>query len=205
MALADLIAALEADVERQAADILAAGRAEAERIRQTTADALARRRAERLAQHEQQSRHALARQLTQAEARLRGELLAAREALLTSVLAGARTQLAGLQKGEVYQRLLADELLDALSYADPHGAVVRCPPALAAPARAALNSGHESVMVEEDAAMGAGFRVIAEGGRVEVDQTLETRLRRLEPRLRIEIVQRVERVATAGEDGHALG
>jgi vacuolar-type H+-ATPase subunit E/Vma4 len=64
------------------------------------------------------------------------------------------------------------------------------------------------VTVELDDTIRAGFRVVAEDGRIEVNKTIESRLRRMEPRLRMEIVHRLEAMLDAQADernAYAMG
>jgi vacuolar-type H+-ATPase subunit E/Vma4 len=209
VALADLIAALEADVERKAVDEHEAGRREAEHIGVTSAQRLTQQRAELLAMHEASRRRVLAGEVAEAETAIRARLLDARERVLGRIFDRVREQLPGLQSGEPYRSGLANELADALTYVQgADDVMVRCAPSLVSALRPLLAAG-TALRLEADASILAGFRVLAGGGRVEVDRTLETRLRRLAPQLRIDIVRRLEAAATEtgrpGSGEHALG
>jgi vacuolar-type H+-ATPase subunit E/Vma4 len=204
--MAQLVAALEADVKRKVTEELEAGRALAERILRTAQERVARERAELLAERETSTRRRLALQAAESEARLRRHLLEAREAALSRVLDRVRQDLAELQTSGAYRQALADELADAFAYvAGEADIVVRGAPGLA-PMLARLLDGRP-LRLEPDATITAGFRILANGGRIEVDKTLESRLRRMEPQLRIEIVRQLETRALAAADGgaHALG
>jgi vacuolar-type H+-ATPase subunit E/Vma4 len=203
VALKDLIAALEAEVEEKVAHELDSARNEAARIAAESAQWIARRRAELLSAREASIRRELAGQLAEAEARVRTEWLAARESVILKVLDLVRSRLPHLQQDDAYRNAFAREVADALSYVDPKDVVIRCAPGIA-PHMARLLDGRNGMCIENDASIIAGFRVIAENGRVEVDKTLDTRLRRLEPSLRIEIVRRLEaELPRAGLEGNA--
>jgi len=203
VALADLIAALEADVERTAVEEREAGRREAEHIRESSAQRLAGLRAELLAKHETTRRRMLAAEVADAEAVIRTRLLGARERVLTDVFDRVRERLPALQAAGPYRSGLADELNEAFSYVEgADDIVVRCAPSLVQPLRPLL-ARLTNARLEADDSIRAGFRVFARDGHVEVDQTLEARLRRLAPLLRIDIVRRLETAAEQAATGDA--
>jgi vacuolar-type H+-ATPase subunit E/Vma4 len=208
MALADLIAALEADVVRKAAEEREAGQREAERIHVETAQRIAAQRVDLLARHESTRRRLMAAHVAGAEGEVRAKVLAARERVLAAIFERVLDRLPALQATGTYRNTIAIELEDALSYVDGEDdLVVRCAPGLVQTLRPLLTA-RLNARLEADDAIRAGFRVIANGGRVEVDHTLESRLRRLAPALRIDIVRRLEAVAEracTGQVPHALG
>jgi vacuolar-type H+-ATPase subunit E/Vma4 len=203
VALKDLIAALEAEVEEKVAHELEAARNEAARIAAESAQLIARRRAELFSAREASIRRELAGELAEAEARVRTDWLAARESVIRKVLDVVRSRLPNLQQDDAYRNAFAGEVADALSYVEARDVIIRCAPGIA-PHMARLLEGRSWMRIENDASISAGFRVIAENGRVEVDKTLDTRLRRLEPQLRIEIVRRLEtELPGPGQKGNA--
>jgi vacuolar-type H+-ATPase subunit E/Vma4 len=207
MALTDLIAALEAEVAEKAAAEIEAGRREAERITLESQQSIARRRAELLAGREAVLRRDLMPEYAEAEASLRVQWMAARERVIRDVLRRAEAALPGLQDRDAYQIALAGEVTDALSYVEPRGVVVRSSRALLARLSRLLDR-RSWVTVELDDTIRAGFRVVAEDGRIEVNKTIESRLRRMEPRLRMEIVHRLEAMLDAQADernAYAMG
>jgi vacuolar-type H+-ATPase subunit E/Vma4 len=191
MALTDLIAALETEVGEKAAAEIETGQREAARIALESQQSIARRRAELLSAREAALRRELVPEYAESEARSRVAWLAARESVIRNVLRHAEASLPRLQESDAYGNAFADEVTDAMSYVEPEDVVVRCSRALHA-RMARLLDGRSWVTIEIDDTIRAGFRVVAEGGRVEVDKTLESGLRRLEPLLRMEIVHRLE-------------
>ena len=199
MALTDLMAALAADVQAKAEQELEAGRREAERIRRESDEAIARRRAELLSAHESATRRSLMEKAAEAESAVRGKLLAAREEVIRQVLTAVHSRLSSVQTGADYLAIVPEELREALSYVPDVDVEIRCSPALVT--HLTRFTANRAIRIMADSGIVAGFRISAEGGRVQVDQTLETRLARLEPVVRMQIVRQLEQWDAAQHNG----
>jgi vacuolar-type H+-ATPase subunit E/Vma4 len=121
----------------------------------------------------------------------RRELLVARHDAVEAVLERVRAALPGLVKDPRYLRSVGPEFDEALEMVAGADATLLA----AAPVADALGSRRPpgiSIQVEPDL---AGFRLTTTDGRVEILATLEERLRRLVPRLRIELGRELEEAA----------
>ncbi|MBX6363835.1 MAG: hypothetical protein IRZ00_08205 [Gemmatimonadetes bacterium] len=189
MALEHLLAAIEREGEAAVARELDAARGEAEHI---LADARARveaRRAERLAARERELRASLEAELAAERRRAAGDLLRARWRLVERIVEAARAELPAAVESAAFAEALPAQLEDALAYLGDDGGIVRCSPALA-PLVSTWLAGRPGISVEPCAEL-LGIRVDGNGA-VEVDDTLDARLRRLGPRLAMDLLRLAE-------------
>ncbi|HEY7636943.1 MAG TPA: V-type ATP synthase subunit E [Gemmatimonadales bacterium] len=189
MALDHLLQALERQAAETAAEQLKAARAEAGRIEAQAEEGLARRMTAGLEGEELALRADAERTIAAARNSHRRQVLEARERLLARIFARAEELLG--EGGSDLADSLTTEVRQALDYLGGGLAVVHCPPSAVPRLRADL-SGIESVDVQPDAALRAGFRVRAADGSVLVDHTPERRLSALRSRLAIELLRRIE-------------
>ncbi|HET9986729.1 MAG TPA: V-type ATP synthase subunit E [Longimicrobiales bacterium] len=185
MALQHLLAAIARDGDEAARRELDAAREEAERILAEARARIEARLADRLKVRERTLRASLEAELAAERRRAAGELLRARWRLVERILADAAARLPAAAQSAAFAEALPAQLEEALAYLGDGGGVVRCPPPLV-PLVSTLLAGRPGISVEacED---GAGIRVLVPGA-VEVDDTLEARLRRLGPRLAMELL-----------------
>jgi vacuolar-type H+-ATPase subunit E/Vma4 len=200
MALAELLSALERDVETRVSAELAAAQAEADRVTRDVDARIAAQREQVLTRHADETRARLAHHLAETRASARRELLSARERMLRDVFDTARTRLAVLVDDPAYRASLASQVSEALSYLDGHADLTAvCSPGLVEVMRRALGE-HPLVDVVPDPAVGTGFRIATADGKVDVDQTLEVRLTRMQDIVAMEIVRILE-----GDEADAVG
>lgn len=189
MALEHLLAAIARDGEAAVARELDAARSEAERILAEARARVEARRADRLAARERELRASLEAELAAERRRAAGELLRARWRLVERILEAARAELPAAVESAGFAEVLPAQLDDALAYLGDDGGVVHCPPALA-PLVSTLLAGRPGISVEPSTGL-LGIRVEANGA-VEVDDTLDARLRRLGPRLAMDLLRLAE-------------
>ena len=91
---------------------------------------------------------------------------------------------------KAYQSALHSEVERAIEFIGSDGTTVRCARTIEGVVRGAVGS-LDGVKVEVDGSVGSGFVVSDGSGRVQVDATLEGRLRRLAPTLSVEILGRI--------------
>jgi V/A-type H+-transporting ATPase subunit E len=172
-----------AGADAQADDIRRRSRAAAEAEREAIL-ARARNKAERI------------RDQAVAAARLQGEMrkLAGREQVLAEAFAAARPRLAGVGRRADYDRVLRTLLRDALAALGAEAAVIRADPQ----ARTILAAGPLADLSREanvrltlgpELPHGTGVIVETADGRRRYDNTLETRLERMQDRLRARVFQ----------------
>jgi vacuolar-type H+-ATPase subunit E/Vma4 len=192
MSLESLLSALSREAEAQIESDLAGARAEAEAITSSARERTERRRAELAAVRDAERHAAVEVTLLAARRDSARELLDAQRAFLERVFAAVRPTLVDALTTSAYRNALPGLLADALASVGGRQISVRGHPRMLADLRAAIaplaNTG-----VEGDETLGAGFRIIADGGAVEVDCTLEGRLAALAPRLSIEILEQLEK------------
>ena len=188
MGLEELIGELERDGRERLDRELEAARAEAERRSGEAAARRERRRAEALAALDRELEAESAVALAEARRRARAGVLAAREAMLERVFDAARTRLGEAARSSAATGLFERTLEESLLVVAGSPIVVRVSPALEAFVRERL-AGREDVRLDVDGSTGSGFVVAAADGSVEVDGTLEGRLARLAPRLRVEVLR----------------
>jgi vacuolar-type H+-ATPase subunit E/Vma4 len=185
-----LRAALEAEAQVRAGDVLRRAFEEAWRIRHEAEAEAARRLAWTLAPHEAKLRRAARHSIGAARHRAQERVLRERQALLDRVFDEAASEWGAIIASDTYQRSLAEQVKHALGYlCGP--AVIECPPSLAPMLRSAIRA-RDDVEVAVDPGVPPGFRVRAQDGSVQVDATLEARLERERPRLAIELLRRLE-------------
>lgn len=191
MALPGLIEALELEARTEAAAILEGARGRAEGYLRS-----AEARLDRTLETEAASREgALWREEERRSARrsrfLWRRLLLEREAGLARILDRARDRLPGALADERYRRSIGDQMGSVLEYVGDQAAEIRAPEALCQAIQDAVAARpRTAVVVDPDA--GSGFRLVAGDGRLEVDATLERRLERDWPALRIELARSLE-------------
>jgi vacuolar-type H+-ATPase subunit E/Vma4 len=189
VAIAELIAGLEQDAERQRQAIRRDAAAEALAIETAATQAVAEIASRHLEQERARRRATADQALTRARHEARARELAAQHALIARILSRARTWLPAAAASREYLDVLPSQLAEALSFLEGVPARVRCPSALVAPLRVALD--RQDVAVAADESVAPGFIVEAIDGSVAVDQTLTARLARIERRLVIELWREV--------------
>jgi vacuolar-type H+-ATPase subunit E/Vma4 len=194
LGLEELIGRLERDAAARIATIEAEAQAEVDAVEASAARAASRISEEALAARRAERRVRLDRELSEARHTARADRLRAEHALLARVMDRASALLLGddIDRGEALTWALPARVAEALRFVEGRAARVRCRPALAPSIRSAT-AGRAGVAVEEVPSMAPGFSVVAEDGSLEVDDTLPSRLRRLRPRLLIELLAEVER------------
>lgn len=194
MALADLIKALEADVEAQARKILEDAKLHADRIAQESQDRVRSVRAADVGATERAARAAAARLIAETEHSVRSERIVARSAMLDAIFEDAAARLATVLEDARYLRSIPTQLRDAVSFVSPTAQLeIRCSPVLRDVIGGALQAGGR-IRISADGSANNGFEVVAEGGRLRVDGTLEGRLTRLRPWLSIEVLRGFDNV-----------
>lgn len=172
MAIADLVAAIEAEARAQISAVLAAGEAEASAIEAEAERARRDHRASTLQVWQAEHQRAADAQLVAAERRARALVLAARAAMLERI----RLEVHALLPSLVDHTLGRALVTAALSCASGPG-VLRCAPHLAN-----LIVAPEELRVEPDPAVATGVQIeLASGARVVA--TLEALCEREWPRL----------------------
>jgi len=186
-----MIDGLLATLERNALAEIARAEAEGRNRAQTITDAAERRMGERrdaaLGSRRAEGRAALERALAATRRGARERVLEARAALLDRVFAAIRAILPDVATTAEYQARIANELEQARAFTAERPAVVRCAPALAERLRQVARTNGR-LKIEPDGGISAGFRVATQDGALEVDATLEGRLRRAQPRIAIEVL-----------------
>lgn len=188
MATADLFERLAEQAEAQASAILRDAETEAAALLDQATRAAARERARRLELREATERAALTAEVEQRRRGFRQELLVARHEAVDAVLARVREAIPGLVRDPRYLQSVGSEFDEALEMVAGAEATLRAP-APVADALASRRLPGISVQVDPDL---AGFRLTTTDGGVEILATLEERLRRLLPRLRIELGRELE-------------
>jgi len=190
VALPDLIARLEEDVERQIEAIAQQADAEVRAINDGAAQAAAAASASHLARHRAERQLAHRRDLSRTRRRAHARELEAQHALLDRILGRARDHLQDHAGSPRYQAALSTHLAEALSYLEGLPARVRCNASQAALLRP-LVARHSDVELTIDDSVGSGLVAEAADGSVVVDNTLAARLRRIERRLAVELIAEV--------------
>jgi vacuolar-type H+-ATPase subunit E/Vma4 len=180
-----LLATLERNALAEIARIEADGRARAQAITDAAERRMRERRDAALGARRAEGRAVLERALAAARRVARERVLEARAALLDRVFAAIRALLPEVATTAEYQACLANELEQARAFTAERSAVVRCAPALAEQLRQVVRTNGR-LKIEPDGGISAGFRVATQDGALEVDATLEGRLRRAQPRIAIE-------------------
>jgi vacuolar-type H+-ATPase subunit E/Vma4 len=193
VALPDLIARLEDDVERQIETIAQHADAEVRAINDAASQAAAAASASHLARHRAERELAHRRDLARTRRRAHARELEAQRALIDRILDRARAHLQDDAGSPRHQAALSTHLAEALSYLEGLRARVRCS-ALQAALLRPLVARHPDVELIIDDSVGSGLVAEAADGSVVVDNTLAARLCRIERRLAIELIAEVGRV-----------
>lgn len=184
MALSELLQTLKAQAAEQREAELSRAREACDRVRETSAARLARRREEYLARVEQGEREASRRTLSRAQAEAAESVLRARAELLHRIREGVAGRIGGAHAEPEYRAILASDLEDALSRLPPGPVRVSAVSALVGTLEAMLE-WRPDVRVEPTAEWTSGFRAFSEDGSAEVDATLESRLEYIWPHLAV--------------------
>jgi vacuolar-type H+-ATPase subunit E/Vma4 len=187
MGLTQLLAALEQDAHAAAESVLAAARSTGERVEREARERRERQRSEFAERRDAALAEETERVLADTRRRARARVLEARQQLLERVFAAARDELAQVARRPDFARRIVEELPRARLYLGNGPLIARCRPELAQ--RLAESDSH--LTVEQDAAAGAGVRLLTPDGAVEVDDTLEGRLERSRPSLTLAILKRL--------------
>jgi vacuolar-type H+-ATPase subunit E/Vma4 len=189
MALPDLIASLEADVEARAARILEDARSHAARIANESRDRVRSARADDLGATERTARAAAIRRIGEAEKSARAERIVARTAMLDTVFKDATAGFAEVLEDARYRESIPAQLRDAVSFVSPVVQMeIRCSGGLRDVTTRGLPADGRA-RIAADLPGASGFEVLAEDGRLRVDGTLEGRLASLRPQLSIEVLR----------------
>jgi vacuolar-type H+-ATPase subunit E/Vma4 len=151
----------------------------------------ARRGSEALHSKEAELRAAMSRELAQARADSQRRVLEARDALLERVFAGARELLGEAIGQPAAQARLVIRAQEALGFVPAGGAVITCSPGVASVLEGELDAG-DSLRIETQLDLPAGFQVTGAGGALVVDATLESLLELRRPLLAIEVLRWLE-------------
>jgi vacuolar-type H+-ATPase subunit E/Vma4 len=190
MALADLLRRIEAEADSQAAELMAAARAEGVRVVAEAAAGLSRRRALALAATESTLRAATAREVAAARRQAAAELLAARAAALGRVFDRLDAALVERRATPAVLDCAAADLGQAMEYLEGAG-VARCRPELVEWLRGRLDASR--LTIEADPSLGIGAVLRAADGSVQIDATVENRLERLRAHLAVNALRMLER------------
>ena len=175
MALVDLLAALEREAAATAERLIAEARAEAERLAAGSTVTLDQRREGEVARVMAGHRAAIEAEVARARAEGRRAALAARARLLERVDRRVRDAFPQAVSRPDHLATVGGRLAAGLACFEAATAVTaRCPAALVDAIRAAAPADRPFV-VEVDPSIGAGFRLVAADGGLEVEDTLEGR------------------------------
>ncbi len=191
MAMEELLRSLEEEAKRDIASVRSEAEAEVERTRAVARAELARCMEHALAEEERHLRDRAGQDLAQLRREVEGEVLRARREVLEVIYAAVRSRLEEVQDYDAYRAALAERVLAALSYVGDAAAQLTCHPALLGPIER-IAGDHPKLRIAADAEMGAGFRIVADGSGLEVDERLEARLGQLLPELDIRLVASIE-------------
>lgn len=207
MSLDRLLRVLREEAQERRQEILERARAEAEAIvaeaRKEAEERTARHRAEVAGKARARARIEIA----QARRRARERVLTTRTEALDELFRESGELLSDAASSDAYRELLPRLLSSALAHVAGEGLEVRCSPGIEDVVEAALaetgdgegeTEGGGRVAAdrvstfEVDPSLPPGFRVTDSDGALTVDGTLEAALRRLRPRLSVELVKRIE-------------
>jgi vacuolar-type H+-ATPase subunit E/Vma4 len=186
---------LRRDARAASEQHVAAARAEALRLRNTSDEGLAQHRAAQLAARERAHSAALDRTRSDARTRTAREWLVARAEALDQVFVAAHETLATRSADPRFVAAVAGIARDALSYLPPGDASARCATSLAPAVRAVLESqapGRPALRVIEDDAVATGVVLETADRSLAIDATFARRLARERPRLAIEVARQLE-------------
>ena len=190
MAIETLLEALGTEAERDAQHVTDAARAEAARIRAEAEARVAEQCNAALAAHEAELRASSDARRAVALRDARASRLRARDAFLDRVFSLVTARLPGTLDDPIHADAVTQLAREALQYV-PGDAVVRCRASLARRLKGAADA-LGSVRIVADDSVSEGVVVAAEDGSVTIDNTLDSRLRWLRPRLTIDLLARFE-------------
>lgn len=188
MALADLIARLEADAATRVTAVRAQAAAEVRALEDEATRVAAEESAARLEARRVALERELQREFAQTRQRFRAEALTAQRALVARIFERAQALVPEVGRSEAYLASVGAHALEALSFLEGLRPVVRCSPEVAA-ALLPLVQGRKDVLVRAEPGAAPGVLVEAADGSVQVDNTLAARLTRLEPQLTIDFLR----------------
>jgi vacuolar-type H+-ATPase subunit E/Vma4 len=192
MALADLIASLQAEAAEQREAVAAQAREHARRIRAETEAEVERRRTESHERAEREARDEARRSVSRAGIAASSRVLASRARLLDRVRRAVVSRIEGAAGDPAYLDTLPHEVASALARM-PIGAVeARVPEDLAKTLEAAIaGKGAVRLVPTSDGPMGYVLR--SSDGGVEIDATLQARLELRWPHIAVRLMQEVDR------------
>jgi vacuolar-type H+-ATPase subunit E/Vma4 len=186
--------AVESKARADADQVLADAKLKAEAIRKRGREAAEKERADILARARQEAERVRSQAIASAQMKAGMRKLESREKLLAEVFAAARQKLTAASLQPDYERVIGDLIRDALSRLQTGAARLRADPRareLLTKPRLDAISKETGVRLELGPALEKGTGVIAEtaDGRRQFDNTLETRLERMQDRLRARAFQ----------------
>jgi vacuolar-type H+-ATPase subunit E/Vma4 len=190
MALDHLLAALERDGTAQVEALLAEARVTVAAVTREADERVAQRRRDALATREAAVRQSTESALADARHASRRRMLDARQRLLDQVRGAAHALLPEAVNGASYRAALPRHIAEALEAAGDEPVVIRCRDGLV-PVVQPIVAPQARVTVRGDASVPPGMVVTTADGVIEVDQTLDGRLERLQARLALEVMARL--------------
>lgn len=183
--------AILTEAEADAEQIKADAKAKADVIRQRAQEKAEEARKEILARAQQDSERVRSQIVATAQLKARSSQLANREKLLNDVFEAARKKLADVTKRPNYDKVAANLLREALVNLQASEAEVRADSATqkAIKADALGKELNAKISFGKPLEEGVGVVVNASGGHLNFDNTLETRLNRLQGALRSSVYQ----------------
>jgi vacuolar-type H+-ATPase subunit E/Vma4 len=189
MALEQLVATLENEARAEADRLLATARATAAELLAQGQTDIARRREQDRTAREAAARAPVELGVSAARFQARRIMLDARHGFADTVFRAARGHWPDILRRPAYRAGLRTELEEALASAGGRAAVVQsCPDLYEDLAR--LAAGKPAVTVARDPAVEAGFRMVVDGGALEMNCTLDARLSAQRPALLVELFRR---------------
>jgi len=202
-----LLRVLREEAEERREEILERARTEAEAIVAEAREEAEERTARHRAEVEGKARARARIEIAQARRRARERVLTARTEALDELFRETGELLSDAASSDAYRELLPRLLRSALAHVAGEDLEVRCSPGLEEVVEAALaetgdgngepeGGGRVAAdrvsTFEVDPSLAPGFQVTDSDGSLTVDGTLEGALRRLRPRLSVELVSRIE-------------
>ncbi|NIP56860.1 MAG: hypothetical protein GWM92_01935 [Gemmatimonadetes bacterium] len=198
---------LRQEAEERREEVVERARAEAEAIVAEAREEAEERRARHRADVEGEARARARIGIAEARRRARERVLTARTEALDEVFRETGELLSDAASSDAYRELLPGLLTSALAHVAGEDLEVRCSPGLQEIVEAALAetgagkgetrggarvAADRVATFEVDSSLAPGFRITDSDGALTVDGTLEAALRRLRPRLSVELVSRIE-------------
>lgn len=191
MALDQLLTVLRQEADTESASVLDQARVSAQAIREAGAAERADRQAAEDRRWDAERQQALALALAGAAMRAREAELLARDRLLARVLARARQLLPSLLGRPEYRAAIPALLAQGLECLGTRAGAVHASAALV-PELEPLTAGRGALTLEADPSVGTGFQLRSADGGLTIDATLEHRLEQVAPRIRQELLTRLE-------------